>query len=127
MAKYRKYDRGPGVKKAPWEIHPIWRGIGCILMLIIPVMAYAGAVMLVEANFTQRWVPVPADLARTISIPMIGAVPNLYANLIVTAILALFGYGIMTIVFSLFYGMVGPPRYGPLDSPPVRERPRRRR
>lgn len=127
MAKYRQYDRGSSVKKASGEIHPIWRGIGCIMMLIIPIMAYAGAMLLVEANFTKHWVPVPADLARTISLPVVGAVPNLFATLIVTAILALFGYGVMTIIFSLFYGMVGPPRYGPLDSPPVRERPRKRR
>jgi len=127
MAKYRKYDRGPGVRKAPWEIHPIWRGIGCLLMIIIPIIAYAGAALLVKANFSQHWVPVPADLAQTVYLPIIGGVPNLYALLIVTAVLALFGYGLMTIIFSIFYGMVGPPRYGPLDAPPVRQGPRRRR
>lgn len=127
MAKYRQYDRGSAVKKAPWEIHPIWRGIGCMLMIIIPIMAYAGAALLVEANFTQRWVPVPYELAKTVSLPMIGAVPNLYAILIVTAILSLFGFGLMTFLFSLFYRMVGPPRYGPLDMPPVRQAPRKRR
>lgn len=98
-----------------------------MLMIIIPIMAYAGAALLVEANFTQHWIPVPAELAKTVALPVIGAVPNLYAILIVTAILSLFGFGLMTLLFSLFYRMVGPPRYGPLDMPPVRQTPGKRR
>ncbi len=33
--KYRKEQQD-----RRWEIHPIWRGIGCALILLIPIMAW---------------------------------------------------------------------------------------
>lgn len=126
MGKYDKFSPLTYAPARPWDIHPIWRGIGCLFMLLIPVMAYAGATLLVEANFTERWVPISAELAAEVDVPIIGPVPHLYANLLVAVILALVGYGVVVMVYSLIFRWLGygPPKPGPLDAPP--RRPRRR-
>lgn len=127
MAKYDKYSIRSRQAERPWKIHPVWRGIGCLMMVLIPIVSYAGAVLLVQANLTARWLPTPRELAQTITIPYIGAVPYLFANLLVAAVLMLAGFGALTILYSLMYRIIGPPRYGPLDAPPERYRSRRRR
>lgn len=127
MSKYDKFNARSRAPERPWKIHPIWRGIGCLMMFLIPLMSYAGAVLLVQANAANGWLPTPRDLARTITLPGIGGVPFLFANLLVTALLMLIGFGVLTIFYSIIYRMMGPPRYGPLDAPPEQYRPRRRR
>jgi hypothetical protein len=123
---YRRHMAKP--KERPWDVHPIWRGIGCIMLIIVPIMAYAGAVLLVEANFENNWVPIPWDLMGPQNIPVLGiTVNNLYANLAVAALLTILGYGLLMFVYSIVYSMMGPARYGPQDAPPVRSGPKKRR
>jgi hypothetical protein len=96
------------------------------MMIIIPIMAYAGAVLLVEENIKQGWLPTPLIFSRTILLPLVGGVPHLYANLIVTLVLSLIGFGVLVTIYTIMYAMIGPPRYGPVDSPPLPRRPKRR-
>ena len=123
MAKYDKYSAQSRMPERPWKIHPIWRGIGCLMLILLPIMAYAGAVILVRANADQRWLPVPRELAQTVAIPVIGSISNFYAVVIVTVLLMIIGFGVITLLYSILYSMIGPPRLGPLDAPPVRRSP----
>jgi hypothetical protein len=127
MTKYDKFSIRSRQAERPWKIHPVWRGIGCLMMVLIPIISYAGAVLLVQANVAARWLPTPRELAQTITIPYIGRIPYLFANLLVAVVLMLAGFGILTLLYSLMYRVLGPPRYGPLDAPPERYRPRRQR
>lgn len=126
MAKYDKYSARSRMSERPWKIHPIWRGIGCIMMLIIPIMAYAGAVLLVQANAEQGWLPMPRELTQTVTLPVLGPMKQFYAIGIVTVLLVIIGFGLFTVFYSLVYSMVGPPSLGPLDAPPVRTSPRKK-
>jgi len=38
------------IQDEPASVHPIWRGIGFLLLGVIAIMSYAGANLLVEAN-----------------------------------------------------------------------------
>jgi hypothetical protein len=127
MAKYGQYSRRPPQKQRPWEIHPVWRGIGCLLMVLIPVISYAGAVLIIRENLIRGWLPIPAQLASRVILPYVGGVPYFFATLIVAALLTLVGFGLITALYALIYGLVGPSRYGPLDAPPEWGRPNRRR
>lgn len=120
MGKYDKFSRMSYSSGRPWELHPVWRGIGCFLILLIPVLAYAGATLLVEANLEQGWVPFSEALVQTVNVPVFGPVDHLYANLLAAAFLALFGYALLVVVYSLVFRVVGygPPKPGPLDAPP---------
>jgi hypothetical protein len=98
------------------EAHPVWRGIGCFLLILVPVLSFAGAKLLVQANFKQRWIDIPRELMGSFLVPVVGRV--YFADLAVTIILIVIGFGILTVVYALIYRMFGPPRHGPLDSPP---------
>jgi len=127
MGKYDKYSGQSRMADRPWQIHPVWRGIGCLMMILIPIISYAGAVLLVEANKDQRWVPMPFDLMRKIALPIFGSVDHLLANLLVALVLSLIGFALLTAVYALIYRFIGPPKLGPYDAPPERRRPRRKR
>lgn len=116
MGKYDRRWEQP--KPDPWTIHPIWRGIGCILLVVIPIMAYALADILVQSNFQNHWMPLPIEMVRSVDLPVVGLVPHLYANLIAAFLLSLLGFGLLTILYGIVNGMFGPSRYGPLDVPP---------
>jgi uncharacterized membrane protein YhaH (DUF805 family) len=128
MGKYQPYQIPQNNSKSR-SVHPVWRGIGCFLMILIPIMSYAAAELLIEQNNSARWVGVPVELARTITVPVLGDFPHLYATLAVTILLMVLGFSVLTVVFAFFWGAVGPPRYGPLDARPMRQsdRPPKRR
>lgn len=102
-------EKGPG-----WKIHPVWRGIGCIMMVLLPAMSYAGAVELVKANYYQGWVRMPVDLAGP------PQYPYLYAYLLVGTVLLLVSFATLIIIYSMIYGATAGPRHGRLDAPPER-------
>jgi hypothetical protein len=113
------------MKKRPWKVHPIWRGIGCILIILVPILSYIGAVMLVEMNMAESWVPSPAVFMQTVTMPVFNVpVPHLYANLVVAGVLILVGYAGLMVLYAIIYSIVGPSQLGPLDAEPLRRPPR---
>jgi hypothetical protein len=127
MSKYTLYSRRPASTKPPWKVHPVWRGIGCLMLVIIPVMSYAGAVLLVQANIEQRWLTIPREFMRQVSIPYLGTVDHLIAVLIVTLVLMFIGFGALMVIYALMSRMAGWTDKGPLDAPPERATRRRSR
>jgi amino acid permease len=127
MGKYEKYSMQSRAADSPWTIHPIWRGIGCVLIVLIPFLAYGGAVLLVQANQEQKWAPVPGQLSQAVEIPYLGSFDNLFITLLVTVVLILVGYALITVIYTLLMSVLGPPRYGEMDAPPQRRSGKRRR
>jgi hypothetical protein len=125
MGRYRSYTRQE-VKEKPWEVHPIWRGFGCILIILIPIMSYAAAVIVVRENLVNNWVNLPAELTGSFVIPYLGA-RVFFADIAATLLFMFIGYGILVLIYSVMYRIVGPSRYGPLDSPPIKRKPKRRK
>jgi len=101
MGRYQQYHRD--VKDGSDSVHPVWRGIGFLLMGVVSVMSYAGANLLVEANKTKGWVVVPAEIRGGVS-----WAPDLYAEIVVTFFLILIGFGIITVVYSIIYKVTRP-------------------
>jgi hypothetical protein len=122
----------------PWKVHPVWRGIGCALCILIPIMSWYGSVLFMQNN---RWVPLPADLTKPILIPYtkqaqvdqyIGVINNAlggsginYGYLFFTVVIMFLGFGLLSIIYGAMYRVAGPPRYGPFDAPPEKVRRRR--
>jgi len=131
----RQYDR-PKPEERPWKVHPIWRGIGCFMLILLPIMAYAA-----QHEFWRNtsWFPIPADLLQPAAIPLsqsssvnayILPVNNMinriyYADLFFFLIFLVLGFGLLSIIYGVFYRIVGPPRYGRYDAPPEKARRRR--
>ena len=118
--QYRtSYDVSLGPKKK--EIHPIWRGIGLVMMVFIPVISYLIALALVNANNVSHWVLYPSVMI----FPKIWD-PFIVVKVMITIVIIFILYAIFTFITALFYRVFGPPRYGNTDVPPEQFRPVKR-
>ena len=59
MGKYSSYAHK---KEKPRNlgVHPVMRGIGCVMIILVPILAYGAAVLLVNYGFSQGW-PIPPN------------------------------------------------------------------
>jgi hypothetical protein len=128
MTKYNKFQR-PEFTRPP--IHPVWRGIGLILALLIPVLSYMIAVELVRVGMEQGWpfvVPLggrlqlPADMYVLPGIAEIAYFlsnqPDMGAVLTYFVLIMITFFGMLSLGYALLYRLVGPPQYLPIDEPP---------
>jgi hypothetical protein len=137
MGKYTSYKvKEPAMKRG--ELHPVMRGIGCILFAIVPPLAYGISVLLVNYGIGHRW-PIPPSWLGTPSIhPLLLRLQglrgfydfiynqtNLTANLIFTVALCVFIFGVMSMLYGFMFSLMGPPQYGPMDEPPIRKKVKR--
>jgi hypothetical protein len=117
--KYREYQTiQPKQKRV---IHPIWRGIGFLLMIIVPVLSYFAAIEILDANSANNWVPIPAEFL------MKGADPLLAVKIGLAVVLAILVFILFNFVAFLSNSLFGAPRYGPQDSPDLQVRKSHRR
>jgi hypothetical protein len=114
MGKYQMYQSNTSNKRKEMRTHPVWRGIGFALLILTPILGYAGSVVLVNANKVERWVAFPTDLYVK------GADSYLFIKILLAVVLMFIIYGIFQLLTFFLYRIFGPSRYGPLDVPPVR-------
>ena len=126
----QQYRRGHSER--PWKVNPVWRGIGCILFLLIPIMSWFGTTIFLQTN---EKIVLPWELTTVVAIPYthiteidkvispinhyFNATRFVYGQLFLTIILSFIGYGVMAFIYALLYKVAGPPRYGPFDVPPT--------
>lgn len=135
MGKYAPSVRRSNIK--PERPHPVWRGIGCLIMIIVPVLSYAAASVTMPA--LREAGLVPYDLMGTPRVPdwmwispvvagffqrIIGR-PMFSAIMLLTVLYIIFLGGFFSFAYALLYRFVGPPRYGPTDAEPVRKKIRK--
>lgn len=115
------------------EVHPLMRGIGCIMMIIVPILAYGSAVLLVNYGVSRGWPIPPSWLGTPTFHPLLWRLQglttvlgflqsqtNLMANLVFAIAITVVIGGIMAIIYGYIYKLFGPPQYGPTDAPPER-------
>jgi hypothetical protein len=134
MGKYAKYEYKQ-VKPRRWRVHPIWRGIGLAMIILVPILSYTGAYMLVRENIKSKWFEVSGDLMQTVNFaPLLRMIPELrgvvasfgkiyYLDLAFTVLFMVVGFGVLTILSGFLYRAMGPSRYGPVDAQPIRKSP----
>jgi len=109
-------QRNRNSNEAPDPIHPIWRGIGFAMIILAPILGYAASILILEANQTQKWFPIPYDLLVQWQDPYI------LIKLIITAVISFVIFIIFQLITFFLYKLFGPSRYGPMDVPNVRYR-----
>ena len=132
-------------EERPWKIHPIWRGIGCVWLALLPVMSYAAAWMVTRyliftpkfQNFIRnidastRVDFIPQDLYNHITLPSLQVnqfffnfntlirwlpgMPLYYIDLLLFLAFIFIGIGIASFVYALLYRSFGPPK-SPFDA-----------
>ena len=109
----------------------IWRGIGCLLILAVPLISFILAAATVQFGMDHQW-PLPYQLIGYPVMPNLlwkvpGFVPvltfiqaqnNLYAVLTLTVVYVVALGTLISLIYAIIYRLVGPSRYGPLDVPP---------
>jgi len=129
----REYGTSTEIQMEKNRIHPIWRGIGCVMLVIIPLMSFAAAIMLIDANSERGWFNNPRDLHRLpqpsgifASLPA-WLINEFYAKLLVAIFFSLVFFGIFVVFYSMVYRMGGGYRLSPVDAPPVKRKTKRSR
>ena len=118
----RQYQfRGALPKKK--EVHPIWRGIGFIILVAMTVGGFWLAGYLLELNWRAPFLPFPVP--RDFRVTIVGWLPSLPGKLLVqigaTIILDILAYAVMVTTYAL----LNPIEPGETDAPPPRRRGRR--
>jgi hypothetical protein len=127
----RASQRGPTKPKeaAP----PVWRGIGCLLILIVPVLAWILASLTVQLAMEAR-VQLPYQLMGYAVMPallwqvpalipalhFIETQPHLYMTLLVAILFVIALSALLSVTYAIAYRFVGPSRLGPYDEPQPR-------
>ncbi|NPA93166.1 MAG: hypothetical protein GXO56_05755 [Chloroflexi bacterium] len=95
-----------------------WGGIGCIMAILLPVLAYFASLVTLEYNAHYHWITIPPNMqARPAGLPVSWAI-----FILTVGYLILF-YAIYATLYALLYRMLGISPYTALDL----ERPERRR
>lgn len=116
MGKYSPYTTNvKGADKK--QIHPIWRGIGFAMIILIPALAYGSTIWLLQENRNRGWVQIPPDL-------LIKAFPDqlILVKVIGAIIISLVLYALFNLISFIIISIFAPSRYGPYDVPPVQYR-----
>ncbi len=127
MGKYNKFQAKGQVKT---EMHPVWRGIGCLLIVIIPVISFF--IMLAISPAILKSGYVPYQLTGYIHFPdwmfrnqitttiatFLGSLENVWANLLIFIVVLVVLAGVIWLIYSALYQVMGPPRYTEVDAPP---------
>lgn len=115
------------------QVPALVRGIGCITMVIIPILSYGIAVYWIQ-NGLPGSALIPPNLLGAPNIPAfflysryLGGIAgffqsqnNLSANLLFAFAFTMVIGGFMAIVYGYVYSLFGPSKYGPTDVPPPR-------
>jgi hypothetical protein len=129
MGKYAKYQRKSPAKGG---LHPIWRGIGCILIIVVPWLAYWLMVVIVPQIIATG--KVPYQLLGYIRFPewafryriiaglasFFSSLQNPWINMITFFVILLILTSIASLVYATIYKVIGPARYTELDAPPTK-------
>lgn len=124
-------------RKVPEKInrpHPVWRGIGCLIIILVPIMSFAAGKLTIDYGLAHDW-PIPYQLLGNPRLPdifyeytplfiifgPIATWTHFYAYAAVTLIYMIASGGFLSLVYALVYRYVGPPRWGPLDVPPPKK------
>jgi len=110
MPKYNNYQRTIDPVKEKPKIHPVWRGIGCVMIVVIPTLSYLMANFLIKSRDVISWVVIPQDLIFTQLKDPLFWVKMFYT--IIIAFILFIVLGVITFVIDRFFG---PPKHGPYD------------
>ncbi len=131
MGKYAKFQRKTPEKKG---LNPIWRGIGCILIVVVPLLAYGLMVLFVPVIIATGKVPYQllgfvhfpdwAYKVRVVAdiVIFIGSIQNLWLNIITFFVIVLILTTVASLLYSWIYSVVGPARYTEMDAPPSKHK-----
>ncbi|MCZ2121372.1 MAG: hypothetical protein LC108_03810 [Anaerolineales bacterium] len=131
MGKYSSVKKKEVIKdRAP---HAIWRGIGCFMFILVPILSIAIGVEVVDYALANKiglpyqllGYPAMPDFLRKSNLLWAATEPirttnNFYAYTAASLVVMLVLGGLISVIYAFVYQMTGPSRYGPTDVPPIK-------
>lgn len=131
MGKYSSVKKKEVIRdRSP---HAIWRGIGCMMFILVPILSIAIAVETVDYGIEQKWripyqllgYPALPDFFRLSNVIWAATEPirstqHFYAYATASMVVMLILGAIISVLYSIVFQVMGPPRYGPTDVPPLK-------
>jgi len=112
MSKHKMFSTDLPPKPNSLPVHPIWRGIGCLIAVVIPILFFMVASILIENRSQLTWLIIPQDLVISSAKDGFILVKIFYA-----AIGTLVISGLIALITFLINWLFGPKKYGPKDIP----------
>jgi len=138
MGKYQSFQQD---KQDVKEVQPIWSGIGFLLIIILPVMAWFAGELTLDYGLKSGW-PIPADLLGSPGMnlsPSMQQIPvfvqindfmrqqqNINAKILFALVYLIFFSGIISTLYAFIYRAFGPKRFSAVDAPPEPMRRKKR-
>ncbi len=135
-----KYRTNSTIRQKPKSEgpHPIWRGIGCIMILIIPAISIKFSSLTINYGLANKWTipyqllgaPKLPDLVykstglMTIFSPIL-KIQNFYAIAALSLFYMVVISGLISVIYAFVYQMTAPSRFGPTDAPPPKFKPKK--
>lgn len=129
-SEYTSSSHRPSSRDLQKRMHPIWRGVGFALMILIPIMAYAAMKVFLEQNGIHNWFPLPTDLLAKPGEFLYRFFPDpmLYIKLLVMGTFIFIFYVIFMLISFIINSMFGvTAKRDPFYVAPVTRQARRRR
>jgi hypothetical protein len=104
------YKRQQDIKKSEElrNVHPVWRGIGFIMMVLIPLVAFAASDILIQAlPDLVAGFALPEVLMFHVTIPGYGEVRNMGAVIVMTLLLSATFYSLFLLINSVIINVMG--------------------
>ena len=133
MNKNNFFDRPDYKNDKKQAVHPVWRGIGFLLMIIIPILSFLASEVILDMNNQYGWFMIPAELFLNNQPQFLNLLAKvgiyltdmlLPAKIVMTIGISFIIYTLFMLVTFLMNRLFGPPRYQVPDVPPLRRRSR---
>ena len=137
MSKYKFANQNDAAPRRG-EVHPIMRGIGCIMIVIVPILSYIASSLLIGRGFGRQVIPpkwyehiefppVLTQLTGPVGgvFKYLSSINHLPATLVLTVVMIVVVGGLISVIYGYIYEVFGPPKYGPTDEPPIRVKVKR--
>ena len=117
-----KYEFREAVSKHDRErrLHPVWRGVGCILLVLLALAGYGLSGWFLVANQENAWIYLPYELYYPPFLPdyLSFLPPGFFIRVGIGLLVMIFGYGLL----SFFYAVFFPIKPKETDAPPLKRR-----
>lgn len=99
-------------------VHPVWRGIGFIMIVLIPLLGYGLTITILDLNSQNNWFPIPPEFM----IYKWGLDPYILVKVGMTLAISFVFYAIFLFFTYIINSLFAPKRYVPPDLPPVKRK-----
>ena len=119
------------------QMNPIWRGVGCILAVVAPLVSFGLTILAIPPLLSTGLVPL--ELLNPIRFPdwvfnvpvltdiaaFLGGINSLGLGIITFIVILILLTGIFSLIYVSIIQVIGPPRYSEIDAPPTRHKTKR--